>query len=171
MLVSLSQLIDSFNNKMGKLVAYFTFFMAFITFAIVVFRYGFNIGSIAMQESLVYLHGAVFLAGSAFTYQQNAHVRVDVFYRQYSIRQKNIVDLIGCVLFMLPLSTYLTYVCWDYVAESWRLLEGSREPGGLPFVYILKSLLLVFSISFVLQALSQIIKHSLALFRHDEESA
>ena len=71
--------------------------------------------------------------------------------------------MIGALIFMLPVSLYISIICFDYVIDSWRLLEGSREPGGLPFVYILKSFLLLFSISFVLQALAEIICHSFAL--------
>jgi len=116
-----------------------------------------------MQESVMYLHAAVFLLGSAYTYQQNGHVRVDVFYRRFSERQQTLVNLFGCVLFLLPFSLFLSYYCWDFVFNSWSVMETSREPGGLPFVYLLKTILLVFSVSMVLQGVSEIIKHSLAL--------
>ena len=165
---NLSQLIDSANAFLGKTIAYCTMAMAIIMFAIVVLRYGFNMGWVAMQESVTYLHAAVFLLGSAFTYQQQGHVRVDVFYRRLSPKKQNIVDLIGCVLFMLPFSLYITVICWDYVMESWQLLESSREPGGLPFIYILKSFLLIFSISMTLQADSEILKHIIKLSGHSD---
>lgn len=163
MLIALSRGIDTSNKILGKTIAYCTLAMAVITFLIVVLRYGFNLGWVGMQESVTYLHAAVFLLGSAYTYQQQAHVRVDVFYRRFSARTKHIVDLFGCILFLLPLSIFITYYCWHYVMQSWQLLESSREPGGLPFVYILKSFLLVFSITMCLQALSEIIKHALFL--------
>lgn len=162
--------IDKCNASLGKAVAYLTFLMAFIMFTIVVLRYGFAIGSIALQESLIYLHAAVFLLGSAFTYQQNAHVRVDVFYRNFSAQQQTMVNLIGCLIFMLPMSIFITIVCWHYVMESWLLLETSREPGGLPFVYILKSFLLVFSFTMVLQAFAEIAKHSLVIFANKNKA-
>ncbi len=163
MLAVISRTIDSLNEKLGKAVAYSTIIMALLMFSIVVLRYGFNLGWIAMQESVTYLHAAVFLVGSAFTYQQNGHVRVDVFYRQFSETKQTIVDLCGCLFFMLPVCLYLTIICWHYVAESWQLFEGSREPGGLPFTYLLKSLLLVFSVTMCLQAISEIIKKGLTL--------
>lgn len=163
MLAKTSQVIDKFNASMGKFIAYATILMAIITFAIVVLRYGFNLGWIAMQESVTYLHAAVFLLGSAYTYQQDGHVRVDVFYRKMSERSQTWLNLAGCLLFMLPVSAYITFICWHYVAESWSVLEGSREAGGLPFTYILKSFLLVFSISMLLQAISEIFKHALYL--------
>jgi TRAP-type mannitol/chloroaromatic compound transport system permease small subunit len=137
--------------------------MAILMFIVVVLRYGFDLGWIAMQESITYLHAAVFLLASAYTYQQNGHVRVDVFYRRYSQKTKHIVDLLGCLLLMLPVATYIAITCWPYVMESWQLLEGSREPGGLPLTFVLKSFLLIFAIMMILQAISEIIKHSISL--------
>lgn len=165
MLQKLSLIIDSINATLGKVVAYATLLMALIMFLVVVLRYGFNLGWIAMQESITYLHAAVFLLGSAYTYQQNGHVRVDVFYRKFSNKHRLLIDLFGCIFFMLPVALFVCIACWHYVVQSWQLLEGSREPGGLPFVYVLKSFLLVFSISLLLQAVSEIIKHSIALLR------
>jgi TRAP-type mannitol/chloroaromatic compound transport system permease small subunit len=163
MLQQTANTINHINRILGISVSYATILMALVTCAIVVLRYGFNLGWIAMQESVMYLHAAVFLLGSAYTYQHNAHVRVDVFYRQFSERKKAWVNLFGSLLFMLPVSLYIGIICFDYVLDSWRLLEGSREPGGLPFVYILKSFLLLFAISLVLQAISDVISQGLKL--------
>lgn len=159
MFLKISALIDTTNSFMGKLVSFFTVTMAITMFTVVVMRYGFNSGSIAIQESITYMHAAVFLLGSAFTYQYNGHVRVDVFYRSFSELKQNLVDLLGCLLFMLPIAIYFSIVCHNYVIESWTTREGSMEPGGLPYVYLLKSFLLVFSYSLVLQSVSEIIKH------------
>jgi TRAP-type mannitol/chloroaromatic compound transport system permease small subunit len=167
MLQQIASLINTINAALGKFVSYATFAMAIIMFAVVVLRYGFNLGWIAMQESVMYLHAAVFLLGSAFTFQHNGHVRVDVFYRNFSVKQQAKVNLFGSLIFMLPVSLYIGIICFNYVAESWRLFEGSREPGGLPFVYILKSFLLVFAISMVLQAIADIIKQALKLTQRE----
>lgn len=163
MLTRLSNSIDNINAFIGKSIAYCTLLMAVIMFAVVIFRYGFDLGWIAMQESITYLHAAVFLLGSAYTYQQNGHVRVDVFYRRYSPKTKHIVDFLGCLLLMLPVASYIAITCWPYVMQSWQLLEGSREPGGLPFTYILKSFMLIFAIMMIFQAVSELIKHSICL--------
>jgi TRAP-type mannitol/chloroaromatic compound transport system permease small subunit len=138
--------------------------MALLMFSVVVLRYGFNVGWIAMQESVTYLHAAVFLVGAAYTYQQDGHVRVDVFYRQFSERRKAMVNFFGTLFFLLPTSIFITVVSWDYVIESWSNLEGSRESGGLPFLYVLKSFILVFSITLSLQGLSELIKQASILF-------
>lgn len=163
-LYSLYIAISSFNKVLGKLVSYLTLVMALLMFSVVVLRYGFNVGWIAMQESVTYLHAAVFLVGAAYTYQQDGHVRVDVFYRQFSERRKAMVNFFGTLFFLLPTSVFITVVSWDYVIESWANLEGSRESGGLPFLYVLKSFILVFSITLSLQGLSELIKQGSILF-------
>jgi TRAP-type mannitol/chloroaromatic compound transport system permease small subunit len=129
-----------------------------------------------MQESVTYLHAAVFLMGCAYTLQHDGHVRVDVFYRRFSAKRKALTNLIGSLFLLLPVMFFITIVSWHYVIESWQTLEGSMESGGLPFLYILKSFILVFSITMVLQGISEIIKQVAVLAgvtsrssNHDEE--
>jgi TRAP-type mannitol/chloroaromatic compound transport system permease small subunit len=160
---SVSAVIDIINQKIGEWVSYFTFLMAAVTFAVVVLRYGFNLGWIAMQESVVYLHAAVFLLGSAYTLQHDGHVRVDVFYRSFSKKRKALVNLIGTLFLLLPVMIFITVISWHYVSESWQTLEGSMESGGLPFLYVLKSFILLFSLTMLLQGVSEAIKQSLIL--------
>nr|WP_297347177.1 TRAP transporter small permease subunit [uncultured Glaciecola sp.] len=160
---SVSAVIDIINQKIGEWVSYFTFLMAAVTFAVVVLRYGFNLGWIAMQESVVYLHAAVFLLGSAYTLQHDGHVRVDVFYRSFSKKRKALVNLLGTLFLLLPVMIFITVVSWHYVHESWQTLEGSMESGGLPFLYVLKSFILLFSLTMLLQGVSEAIKQSLIL--------
>lgn len=160
---SISKFIDIINKKIGEWVSYLTFFMAALTFVIVVLRYGFNLGWIAMQESVIYLHAAVFLLGSAYTLQNDGHVRVDVFYRRFSEKRKALVNLFGTLFLLLPIMTFITLVSWHYVLESWQTLESSRESGGLPFLYVLKSFILLFSASMFLQGISEAIKQLLML--------
>jgi TRAP-type mannitol/chloroaromatic compound transport system permease small subunit len=162
-LSTFSAIIDSTNKKIGECISYFTFIMALITFVIVVLRYGFNLGWIAMQESVIYLHAAVFLLGSAYTLQDDGHVRVDVFYRRFNAKQKAIVNLLGTLFLLLPVMIFITAVSWHYVIESWQTLESSMESGGLPFLYILKSFILLFSITMLMQGISEVIKQSLLL--------
>ena len=161
--LSVSAVIDMINKKIGEWVSYFTFLMAAVTFAVVVLRYGFNLGWIAMQESVVYLHAAVFLLGSAYTLQHDGHVRVDVFYRGFSKKRKALVNLVGTLFLLLPVMIFITVVSWHYVFESWQTLEGSMESGGLPFLYVLKTFILLFSLTMLLQGVSEAIKQSLIL--------
>lgn len=160
---SVSFIIDTINKKIGEWVSYFTFLMAAVTFTVVVLRYGFNLGWIAMQESVVYLHAAVFLLGSAYTLQHDDHVRVDVFYRGFSRKRKALVNLIGTLFLLLPMMVFITAVSWHYVFESWQTLEGSMESGGLPFLYVLKSFILLFSLTMFFQGVSEALKQTLIL--------
>lgn len=117
--------------------------MVLLTFTIVVLRYGFNLGWIWLQESVTYLHVAVFTVVAAWTLQQDGHVRVDIFYADMPPRKRAVVDLAGTLLFLVPFCVFMLVVSWPYVASSWKLLEASRESGGLPLVFLLKSLILV----------------------------
>lgn len=135
----------------GKSAAWLCLGIVSLTFIIVMLRYGFSMGWIWLQESVIYLHAAVFLLAAAWTLQEDGHVRVDIFYRRGSPTRKAWINLLGCVLFLAPFCTFLILVSWDYVAASWRLLEGSREAGGVPLVYVLKSLILLFPALLLLQ--------------------
>lgn len=132
--------------------------MVAITFSVVVLRYVFDIGWIALQESITYLHAMVFLMGAAYTMQHEAHVRVDIFYSRFSQQTRAWIDLCGALFLLLPFLFFLCWVSWEYVASSWGVMESSREAGGLPGVYLLKSLMLVMVGLLILQATHQIIR-------------
>ncbi|QMU62764.1 MAG: TRAP transporter small permease subunit [Gammaproteobacteria bacterium] len=128
--------------------------MVFITFLVVVLRYGFNFGRISLQESTTYLHAFVFMLAGAYTLKYNEHVRVDIFYQDMSTRNKAKVDLFGTLFLLLPFAGFILWVSFDYVMNSWKLLESSREAGGLPFVYILKTFIPLMAVLLFLQAIS-----------------
>ncbi len=155
--------IDRFSEWSGRLTAWATLGMVAITFVVVVLRYGFDLGWIALQESVIYLHATVFMVGAAYTLRRNGHVRVDILYQRLSPRGQAWVDLLGHLLFTLPLCAFLLWTSWDYVAESWALREGSREAGGLPWVYVLKTLILVLPVLLGLQAVAEILRRLLVL--------
>jgi len=136
----------------GRTVSWFLLLVVLLTFAIVILRYGMNLGWIWLQELVVYLHSAVFLLAAAWAFQADEHVRVDIFYRAKSPRHKAWVNLLGTLLFVVPFSVYLLVVGWGYVSASWQVFEGSREAGGLNFVYLLKSLILIMPALLLLQS-------------------
>jgi TRAP-type mannitol/chloroaromatic compound transport system permease small subunit len=138
----------------GRGVAWFTLAMVLITVFVVVARYGFRSGWVWLQESVGYLHAAVFMLAAAWTLQRDGHVRVDIFYREAGPRRRAWVDLTGTVLFLIPFCVFLAAISWDYVIASWRLLESSNEAGGLPLVYLLKSLLIAMPVLLLVQALA-----------------
>ena len=155
--------IDKFSELIGKLTAWLVFVMAIIMFSVVVLRYGFDLGWIAMQESVTMLHALFFLMGIAYTQKHHGHVRVDVFFQKFSPRTKAIVDFIGILLLLLPVCGLIFWVSWDYVAFSWLISEKSNQTGGLPGVYIVKTFLLIMPTLVALQGITQAIKIQLWL--------
>jgi len=155
---SLIDNIERFIDWSGRAVSWLTLLMVIVTFIVVVLRYVFDIGWIALQESITYMHAMVFLVGASWAMQHDAHVRVDIFYSRFSTRTKAWVDLFGSLLLLLPVMIFIAWISWEYVIASWEVLEGSREAGGLPAVFLLKSLIVVLAIMLILQALVQIMR-------------
>ena len=136
-------ILSNFIAWCGKSIAWLTVVMVMLTFTIVVLRYGFNLGWIWLQESVSYLHVAVFTVAAAWTLQDDGHVRVDIFYAGMPPKKRALVDLVGTLLFLMPFCIFILVISWPYVTSSWKLLETSREAGGLPLVFLLKTLILV----------------------------
>jgi TRAP-type mannitol/chloroaromatic compound transport system permease small subunit len=155
-------LIDRFSDLTGKLTAWLTLAMVLVTFVIVVMRYVFGTGLIWLQESLIWMHATVFMVGAAYTLLHEEHVRVDVFYRDMSLRRKALVNSFGVLFFLLPLCGFLAVKSCDFAATSWAMHEASRESGGLPYplLPIIKSVLVIMPVTVGLQGLSLLL-HSL----------
>lgn len=134
--------------------------MVIVSFIIVVLRYAFDVGLIWLQEMVVWMHALVFMAGAAYTLERDEHVRVDIFYRGMSPGGRAIVNLLGVIIFLLPLAAFLAWKSFDFVLMSFRLQEASRESGGLPYplVPILKSFLLLMPVTIGLQGLSLLLQ-------------
>ncbi len=144
--------------------------MVLLTFLIVVLRYGFNLGWIAMQESVMYLHSMVFLLGAAHTLRVNEHVRVDIFYRQFSPKNRAKVDIFGSLILLMPVNIFIFMVSFEYVMRAWRVMEASQEAGGLPAVFLLKSLILIFSFTMLLQGIAEVIRNVAKLSLNKQSS-
>jgi TRAP-type mannitol/chloroaromatic compound transport system permease small subunit len=153
-LAILVRAVDRLNDAVGRGVAWLTLAMVVITFLVVVLRYVFSLGWVAMQESYVWLHGIVFMLGAGYTLLHGGHVRVDVIYRGASDRYRAWVDLVGAFVLLLPVVVAVFMASWDYVLVSWARLEASREAGGLPGLFLLKSVIWAFCLLVALQGLS-----------------
>jgi TRAP-type mannitol/chloroaromatic compound transport system permease small subunit len=155
--------IDAINERIGRTVAWLALLMVLTQFVVVVMRYVFGIGSVVMQESIVYMHATVFLVAAGYTLLHNGHVRCDIFYADATPKRKALVDIFGVFVFLLPMSALIGWIAWPYVVSAWAVLEGSPEGGlGIPGVYLLKSTILVFAVLVVLQGLALAV-HSLVL--------
>lgn len=162
-LLGLARVIDAVNARFGQACAWLTLFLVLGTAVVVVLRYGFGIGATALQEAVLYAHALVFMGAAAWVLQRNGHVRVDIFYQRFTPRYQALVEVFGTLLFLLPVCLFLGWASWDYVANSWATLEGSSESGGLKFVYLQKSIILVLVICLILQGVSEIIKAGYAM--------
>lgn len=155
--------IDRMNDVIGRSISWLTLLMVIITFLVVVLRYVFSSGWIAMQESIIYMHSIVFMLGVAFTLKQNGHVRVDIFYERMGPRSRAWVDLLGAIFLLIPFCLFIILISWNYVSLSWSLLEGSRDAGGLPAVFLLKTTIPVMAMLLMLQGVAQGLRSILLL--------
>ena len=162
-LAAFSRAVDHLNEYIGRGAAWFALAMVLLQFVVVLMRYVFGIGSILMQEGVIYLHAALFMCGAGYTLLHGGHVRVDIFYRDASLKKKALIDLLGTILFLLPVCAIITWAAFPYVEQSWCVLEGSRETSGIPAVFALKSLILLFAALMALQGISLALRSVLIL--------
>ena len=143
-MTSINKFFDLFRamiRLIGVASSYLLLAMVLVTFFIVMLRYGFSLGWIWLQESITWMHAAVFLLVAPYAFSQDAHVRVDVLYRQWSQKTKNKVNLVGSLLCLCPVALFLIIGSFDYVIASWETKETSKDAGGLiyPFIPLLKT--------------------------------
>lgn len=159
--------IDRLVAAIGRAVAWLALAIVLVQFAVVVLRYVFGIGSIWLSESVIYGHATMFMLAAAWTLQAGGHVRVDIFYADASPRTKALVDLLGSLLLLLPFVAVILWFALPYVGRSWALLERSRETSGLPFLYLLKTVIPLFAVLLGLQGISQAIRAARGLRMDD----
>ncbi len=163
-----SNAIDRLSVITGTAASWLTLLMVAVTFVIVVLRYAFDVGFIWLQETLTWMHAAVFMVGAAYTLQQDEHVRVDIFYREMSASRRAWVNLLGVLIFVFPLGGFLLVESLEYVSSAWSIREVSRDSGGLPYpaIPLLKSMLLLMPVLISLQGLSLLLR-SIATLRSE----
>lgn len=146
--------MDRTSDLVGRAVSWLTLAMVVSAFAVVLLRYGFSVGWVWLQESYVWMHGVVFMLGAGYTLLHDAHVRVDVVYRTRGPRYRAFVDLVGTFLLLLPVTALVAWVSIPYVQASWLRLEASREAGGLPGLFLLKTVIPLFCVLLTAQGLA-----------------
>jgi TRAP-type mannitol/chloroaromatic compound transport system permease small subunit len=155
--------IDTLTDLAGRFLSWLTLLMMLLLCLVVVLRYGFDVGFIALQEFVTYLHASVFMLGAGYALKQDGHVRVDIFYRNFSTRGRAWINSIGCIVFLLPVCGYILLSSWDFVAQSWHIREVSSEPGGIAAVFLLKSLIPLLAITLGLQGIAELLRNLLVL--------
>ncbi len=173
LLFSLCQTIDrrlsAVSVALGKGVAWLTAVMALTTTFIVISRALFNTGSVTTQDSVTYMHALVLMCASAYTMRCDGHVRVDIFYRSYSSVQKAWLDALGTLLLLLPFCAFTLTVSWNYVNAAWVIREGSVDAGGIPGVFLLKTLIPLNAALLALQGLAELVRQLAVLTYVNEQ--
>ncbi len=152
----------NFLEKISIISEYITKYFFYIMFILVIInillRYIFNINFIFMQELVMYLHAFIFLFGISICLKENSHVRIDVFSNKLDAKVKKYIEILGAVFFIVPFCLFVLYESTPIIIRSWEMLESSGEPGGLPFIYILKSAIYVFASLLLIQAIGRFVK-------------
>ncbi|AMO54488.1 C4-dicarboxylate ABC transporter permease [Endozoicomonas montiporae] len=155
--------IDQLTEKTGQLISWFNLLLVLSVCLVVLLRYFLNIGSIALQETAMYFHALIFLGASGYTLKHQEHVRVDVFYRRMSPKGQALVNSLGTLFLLIPVCLFIGFMSWEYVVRSWSIMETSTDPGGLPAVFLLKSLILFLVFSLFLQGIAELLRSLMLL--------
>lgn len=163
--------IDAINEAIGRTLGWAALLLILVQFALVVGAAVFAFGSIWLQESRLYLNALIFLAGAGYTLKHEGHVRVDPFYRDADATARAWVDFLGTLVFLAPVLFLIWWVGLPFVLDSWANREGSTETGGIPFVYGLKTTVLLFAGTLSLQAIAVLLRTGLRIFGKGDEDA
>lgn len=156
-LLGLAKAIDALSEGVGRVIAWLTLLVALLSAGNALMRYGFSYSSNAYLEAQWYLFSLIFLLGGAYALKKNAHVRIDLVYGRLSKRAQAWIDLLGTLLFLLPMAFGVLYLAWPWAMNSLAIRETSPDVGGLPRWPIKLALLLGFAL-LALQGLSELIK-------------
>jgi len=160
---TLGRALDGLSDLIGRIVMWLAVALVLVQFAVVVLRYGFSTSLIQMQEGVIYIHAALFMLAIAYTMLHEGHVRVDILYAGMGARRRALIDLIGVLVAVIPFCLLMLWTCWPFVAASWRIREGAIAYGGIPFQYLLKSLIPAMAVLLLLQAVAHLCRCALTL--------
>ena len=146
-------------NSLGKFISLMIPTMTILMIVIIVARYFFGIGLTGLQELVMYIHALVFLGCAGYVHYKDEHVRVDIFYRESSMKYKKKVNFILSLLFLIPLCFVIGYFSIELINMAWKIKEVSTEAGGLGYVYLQKTLIILFPITLLLTIIHQFIKN------------
>lgn len=155
--------LERINEVLGQITAVLAVLLVLNVFLVVVLRYAFGYGEIWMQELYVWIHATIFLAGAGYTLRHDGHVRIDLFYASASARYRAWVNVLGCLFLGLPLVYVLGTKAWPMVVRSWQTLEKSAEAGGMPALYIFKSLIIIFAVCLGIQLVVLLARSAMTL--------
>ena len=163
-LKTLCRLIDTLNEWIGRGVAWVTLALVVVIFIDVVMRYLFNTSFVFTQELEWHLFAFIFLIGAGYTLLHDGHVRVDIIYQRLGLKGQAWINLLGVIFFLIPGCLMVMSTSWKFVVNSFMIMEGSPDPGGIPFRFIVKGcipagffLLFIQGLSLAMHSLMQIL--------------
>jgi len=157
MLKNIIKILSVINNKIGLISSFFILILIFLVSLSVILRYVFSIGFIWHQDLYIWTHAIFILLGISYTLKKDGHVRIDLFYKDFNKKRKKIINLIGVIIFGIPLTYLLLTNGLDYFIRSYNLNESSKESGGLPYIYILKFFIFFLGVLLFLEIFRQIL--------------
>ena len=152
-------MIDNITESIGNFLSYVLFLMVTLIVISILLRFIFNIGNIAIQELIMYLHALLFMFGISYAYKEDSHVKIDILSNNISPKNSQILSIIGFIFFVMPFAIFLIYISTDMTMRSWSILEGSSEAGGLDLVFVLKTIIPLTGILILLQGISKLLKN------------
>ena len=150
--------MEKYINFIGKKISYLIPVMVLLMVVVIVSRYFFGIGRTDLQELVMYFHALVFLGCAGYVFNKDEHVRVDIFYRESSTKYKNLINSIFGFIFLLPVVAVIFIYSLEVIYASWGMKEVSTESGGLDYVYIQKTFILLFPLTLIASLINQLIK-------------
>ena len=150
--------MEKYINFIGKKISYLIPVMVLLMVVVIVSRYFFGIGRTDLQELVMYFHALVFLGCAGYVFNKDEHVRVDIFYRESSAKYKNLINSIFGFIFLLPVVAVIFIYSLEVIYASWGMKEVSTESGGLDYVYVQKTFILLFPLTLIAALINQLIK-------------
>jgi len=164
LILRLSAWVDKLNEWIGRGTAWVSLALVMVVFLDVVMRYAFNKSSVFTQELEWHIFAFIFLIGAGYTLLYDGHVRVDIFYQRFGFKGKAWINLLRVLFFLIPGCLMIVLTSWHFVVRAFVVGEGSPDPGGIPYRFLVKGLipfgfclLLIQGISMGIHSLLQIL--------------
>jgi len=151
-------IVEKSINIFGKYISYLIPLMTLLMIVVIVSRYFFGIGQTGLQELVMYFHALIFLGCAGYAFNKDEHVRVDIFYREASVKYKNFINLVLGIIFLLPVAFVIAFYSIELIAMSWKIQETSTEAGGLGYVFVQKTFIFLFPLTLFAAFVNQLIK-------------
>ena len=151
-------IVEKSINIFGKYISYLIPLMTLLMIVVIVSRYFFGIGQTGLQELVMYFHALIFLGCAGYAFNEDEHVRVDIFYREASVKYKNLINLFLGIIFLLPVTFVIAFYSIELIAMSWKIQETSTEAGGLGYVFIQKTFIFLFPLTLFAALVNQLFK-------------